>query len=112
MIIIPIKRLPAQDFSIVLGGQITYIRLYQKVAPPFMISQALYCDVDVFNSQLVHGVICQNGNRIIRDRYFGFQGDLGFYDTSGKARDPYWTGLGTDFIMLWFTPEEVANATH
>lgn len=106
--IIPVERLPAQDLSVIVGGQVVDIRLMQKVAPPFMISQALYANVKLFGVDIVKGVICQNGNRLIRDQYFGFQGDLGFYDTTGQKRDPYWTGLGTDFQLVWLEPSEIA----
>jgi hypothetical protein len=100
---IPIQPVPAQTVSVLLGDQETQVTLRQM-------STGLYMDVVVNNAEVVGLVICENGNRIVRNSYLGFQGDLMLYDAEGKGRDPVYTGLGTTFQLVYLTPEEVAGA--
>lgn len=92
-IIIPITDKPSQTLTISLSGQQTTINLYQK-------STGFYCDVYVNNALIIGGVICQNLNKIVRDAYLGFIGDLYFYDNQGVS-DPVSPGLGTRFFLIY-----------
>lgn len=99
MQIIPIKDIPAQSVQVTLAGQNCQINLYIK-------SGSLYCDVYVNTTLLVGGVICQNLNRILRDHYFGFIGDLCFNDNSGTS-DPSSPGLGVRYEFWYLDVNEV-----
>lgn len=110
MQIIPIQDVFSQKIPAVqLGGQNTQINLYQK-------STGFYCDVYVNNSPIITGVICQNLNRIVRDQYLGFVGDLCFYDTQetitvpSNGLDPSSPGLGTRYLLLYLTPTDLDGA--
>jgi hypothetical protein len=105
--LIPLSPVSSQSFSVVLGDQICQIKVRQKNVPAFMMTMGIYVDLYVNNALIIGGVIAENLNRIVRDLYLGFQGDLVFYDTTGQGRDPYYTGLGSDFVLLWIEPEEL-----
>jgi hypothetical protein len=102
MQIIPINDTPSQTLSILLGGQVCQFNLYQKMGN-------LYCDVSVNNAAVITGVICQNLNRIVRDLYLGFIGDVLFYDSQGTD-DPSSPGLGTRFVFCYLTPSDLQGA--
>jgi hypothetical protein len=93
--IIPIIDTPNQLINTSLGGQQCTINLYQK-------STGLFCDVNVNNVLIISGVICQNLNRIVRDSYLGFIGDLYFFDTQGLS-DPASPGIGTRYLLKYLT---------
>jgi hypothetical protein len=100
--LIPLNSAPNQTVTVLLGAQSTQVYIYQKN------NFGLFCDVSVNNALIIGGVICQNLNRIVRDAYLGFIGDLVFNDTQGTA-DPVSTGLGSQFVLLYFTPAELAT---
>lgn len=99
MQIIPIQDIAAQSVQVTLGGQNCQLNLYIKIG-------VLYCDVSVNTVVLVGGVICQNLNPILRDRYFGFIGDLCFNDNAG-ASDPVSPGLGVRYELWYLEASEV-----
>lgn len=94
--IIPMVDTPNQILTTTLGGQQCRIALYQK-------AQGLFCDLYVNDSLIISGVICQNLNRIVRDGYLGFKGDLYFTDTQGTS-DPESPGLGTRYQFNYLLP--------
>ncbi len=96
---IQIKDTPSQTFDVQLAGQACTINVYQK-------STGLYCDLLVSGAPVIGGVICQNLNRIVRDVYLGFEGDLVFNDTQGSD-DPSYPGLGSRYQMLYLSAEEL-----
>lgn len=101
MLLVPITEVPAQQLNIQLAGQSCTIKLYQK-------STGLFLDL-LMNSQLViGGVICHNLNRIVRNNYFGFAGDLMFEDMQGSA-DPYFGagGLGSRFLLCFLEESDL-----
>jgi hypothetical protein len=100
MQIIPVLDVCSQNLQVTLGGQACSINLYQTL------DQGFYCDLYVNNTLLIGGVICQNLNRIIRDLYFGFIGDLCWNDTQGEL-DPSSPGLGTRYQFLYLTPSDL-----
>lgn len=107
MNVIPISDVFSQNLTIQLGGQNCQINLYQKN------NEHLYCDLFVNNVPIITGVICQNLNRIVRSLYLGFIGDLSFYDTQGSitapsnGSDPSSPGLGTRYLFLYLTPDDL-----
>lgn len=96
---VPLRAVPAQKLTIVLGGQLCAITLRQK-------SNAMYLELYVNDALVIGGVICQNRNRIVRDAYLGFIGDLAFLDTHGNA-DPDYTGLGSRYLLLYLAVEDL-----
>lgn len=93
MQIIPVQAVPNQQLTTQLNGQDAQIFLHQE-------KYGVFVDLYVNNALIVAGVIGQNLNKVVRDAYLGFVGDLTFYDTQGSA-DPVYTGLGTRFILLY-----------
>ena len=93
--VIPIQAVPNQTLQVPLGSQSTILNIYQ-------FQYGLFCDVIVNSSQIRGGIICQNLNRIVREAYLGFSGDLVFSDTQGSS-DPVYSGLGSRWILLYDT---------
>ena len=93
MQIIPIIDTPSQQVKVQLAGQNCYLNIYQN-------SYGLFIDVYIGGTLIIGGVICQNLNRIVRDIYLGFVGDLAFNDTQGTA-DPSSPGLGTRYQLMY-----------
>ena len=93
MLIVPLQALASQTVAVQLAAQNCQINVYQK-------STGLYCDLYVSGTLIIGGVICQNLNKIVRDLYLGFIGDLVFIDTQG-SNDPDYTGLGGRFSLAY-----------
>ena len=91
---------PSQVLACSLAGQRCGIDLRQKTTGLFL---SLY----VNDALVVGGVVCVNGELIVRDAYLGFAGDLVFYDMQG-ADDPFYTGLGTRWILAYIEPWQIA----
>lgn len=104
MLVIPLLPVPAQVVNVILGEQFTRLTLRQ-------LASGLFINVAVDAVDVAGLVICQNLNRIVRDAYLGFVGDLMFvdnFDENGKpSEDPYYTGLGSHFSLLYLSPEEL-----
>lgn len=86
MQIVPLQPVPSQAVNVNLDGQVSTIAVYQT-------DRGLFLDLYVANILIIGGVICENLNRIVRDLYLGFSGDLAFIDNQGST-DPVYTGLG------------------
>ena len=99
MQIVPLTANPNQTLTIGLDNQACQISVYQT-------PDALFLDLYVNDALIIAGVICQNLNRLVRDLYLGFQGDLGFVDTQGDS-DPEYTGLGSRFQLIYLSPSEL-----
>lgn len=93
MQVIPIQDVYSQTLQVTLSGQSCNINLYQ-------LSTGLFCDLYVANTLIIGGVICQNINRIVRDLYLGFIGDLSFIDIQGN-NDPSSPGLGSRYLLCY-----------
>lgn len=104
MLIVPLQPVPSQHVKTTLSGQIVNLDVYQR-------RYGLYVNVYVNGVLEVGAVICQNLNRIIRNRYLnelvGFSGDFVFVDTQGSD-DPTFQGLGTRFQLAWLSTDELA----
>lgn len=101
MLTVPLQAVPSQSLSISLSGQACQLDVYQK-------STGLFMDVYVNDELIIGGVICENINRIVRDLYLGFLGDFVFIDTQGTD-DPYYTGLGDQFQLVYLEPDDLPN---
>lgn len=99
---IPIKAVPNQVLTVMLASQLTKIELYTQS------DGTMYADIYLNDAPVVTGVVCQNQNRIIRDAYHGFQGDLAFYDTQGSS-DPVYSDLGTRYQLVYLAASEVPS---
>jgi len=98
--IIPLQALASQIVGVQLAGQDCSISVYQR-AP------AIFLDLSVAGVTLLSGIICQNLNRIVRDAYLGFVGDLCFLDLQG-ASDPVYTGLGSRWVLAYLEASDLA----
>lgn len=91
--VIPLVATPSQTLTVQLGDQSCRLDIRQRRSGMFV---DLYLqDVPVFQ-----GVKALDRNRLVRDAYLDFSGDLFFIDTQGTA-DPYYTGLGSQFVLVW-----------
>lgn len=99
-LVIPVQATPSQEVNAVLNSQQTTLRIYQK-------STGMFMDVLLDGALVIGGVICLNDNVIIRSAYLGYLGDFAILDTQGSD-DPYFTGLGTRWIVTYWFPDELA----
>lgn len=104
MQIVPLLATPSQQIKTVLNNQVVQLDIYQ-------LRYGLFVDVIVNGVLEIGAVLCENLNRIIRDAYLneetGFAGDFVFQDTQGSD-DPVFTGLGSRFLLLYLTADELA----
>ena len=101
MQILPIQAEPNQTFNALLAGQFCTFNVYQR-------STGLFIDVLVSNTLIIGGVLCQNLNRIVRDAYLGFIGDLCFIDNEGST-DPIYTGLGSRYSFAYLEVSDLQD---
>lgn len=94
--IIPLQPLPAQTLEALLGDQATSLEIRQ-------LSTGLYMNILVSSIEIVGFTLCENFNRIVRNSYLGFSGDLIFIDNTGQGRDPTFDGLGTDYSLVYLS---------
>lgn len=94
--IVPLQPVPSQTLTTTLGGQSCTINVYTKgIETPH-----LYLDLSVSGVLVLSGVICRNATAIVRNTYFGFVGDLAFYDTQGST-DPAYSALGSRYVLAY-----------
>ncbi len=98
--IIPLQAVPSQSFNVGLSNQACQVNIYQK-------STGLFFDLLVANAPIVTGVICRNLTKLVRYLYLGFIGEFAFIDTQG-ATDPYYTGLGSRYLLAYVPPATTA----
>ena len=98
---ISLKPLRAQRFDVSLDGQNCSVRLNQR-------SNGLYIDLTADNKTVMQGVICLNGNKLVRYGYLPFRGELFFVDLEG-SNDPFWTGLGTRYRLYYLSAAEASQ---
>lgn len=99
MQIVPLKPVPNQVVTVSLGNQTCQIAVYQR-------STGLFLLLSVSNVVIVGEVICENLNRIVRDDYLGFVGDLCFIDNQG-AQNPDYTGLGGRYSLAYLEESDL-----
>lgn len=63
------------------------------------------------NVLIIAGTLALNLTRMVRDLYLGFSGDLAFVDTQVDPilgpLDPYYTGLGSRYQLIWLEPSDL-----
>lgn len=101
MLIVPLIPTPSQTLTIQLANQPCTINVYQR-------STGVFIDLFVNDAPIITSVICQDRNRIVRDTYLGFLGDLAFFDLQGED-DPYYTGLGDRWVLGYLTTADLAG---
>jgi hypothetical protein len=99
MLIVPVRAVPNQTLSIQLANQLCQLTLRTRF-------YGLFMDVSVNDAPIVHGVVCQNWNRIVRSAYLGFVGDFAFWDTQGKT-DPAYTDLGSRYLLYYLEKSDL-----
>lgn len=97
--VIPVAAVPNQIEAVPLDGQSVIIQLNQR-------SSGLYMSVYMNGATIVLNVLCENENRIVRNAYLGFPGDFFFTDQQGSD-DPYYTGLGDRFQLIYIEEAEI-----
>jgi len=100
---VPLKAVPNQKLSAILGAQLVDVSLYT------MADGLLYMDVLLNSAAIVVGVICLNNTLIVRDTYFGFSGDLFITDTQGSS-DPTYDGLGSRYVLVYSPSASATSA--
>lgn len=100
---ITLQAIKAQELEVKLGEQTVTLRIFQR-------STGLYADIGIGDVWVAQGVLCLNGNKLVRYPYLGFQGELFFADTKGSD-DPTYDGLGDRFNLFYATAEEMSAAT-
>jgi hypothetical protein len=102
--IVPLIAVPSQNVKTVLANQIVEVSVYQ-------VRYGMFIDISIAGALEIGGVVCQNGNRIIRSAYLNigaaFSGDFAFFDTQGTS-DPTYDGLGTRYQLFYITQAELA----
>lgn len=98
--VIPLQPVPSQTLNVLLNNQDCTINVYQKF-------YGLFIDLYSGDELVIAGVIGWDRNWIVRSKYLGFDGDLSFIDTQGNQDHDY-TSLGSEFLLFYFTPDEVA----
>ena len=98
MLVVPTIPIPYQIFTVQLNNQNCQISIYQK-------STGLFLDLYISGTLIIGGVICEDRNRIVRNAYLGFVGDLAFFDNQGSS-DPFYTGLGSRYSLLYLDPSD------
>jgi hypothetical protein len=114
---IPISAVAAQTISVTLDSQPCRINIYQKTfytagetAGNYIPNYRVYLDLYVDNLLVIGGCLCLNLVRIVRDSYFGFVGDLLFFDTQGSD-DPVASGLGARFQLVYLEASDLTEAS-
>jgi len=98
--IIPIVDTDSQTLNVQLAEQSVKLNLYQTAG------QGFYCDVYVNDAIIIGGVLCEDRNKIVRDTYRGFVGDLMFVDEQGTS-DPSSPGLGTRYLLYYLEASDL-----
>jgi hypothetical protein len=93
--IVPLLAVPSQALTVELGNQNCNLNIYQRTT-------GLYVDLGINGQVIISGVIALDRNRIVRDAYLGFIGDLAFWDSQGTD-DPDWTLLNKRYFLGYFS---------
>jgi hypothetical protein len=121
MLQIPLSAVPSQTLSIVLDGQSCQIAVYQKqpITDEYGVAAGLFFDLIVGGVPVVNTARCLDRTPILQDRqYLGVVGEFMFLDTLAteggpptfNGAPPYYTGLGTQFVLLYLTEADLVAA--
>lgn len=101
MLTIPLQQVPNQFLAVTLGDQYCELNIYQK-------EQGLFMDLAVNGQDVKSGILCHGNWLMIRYPVYNFDGDFLFLDTQGSD-DPYYTGLGTRWVLCYYAGAELQN---
>jgi hypothetical protein len=104
MQIIPLNRIPNQNLQVQLSNQACTINVVQM-------AYGLFVSLYIGSTLIISNVLAQNLNRIVRDLYLDFSGDLLFYDTQG-TQNPDYTGLGgptARYQFIYLEPSDLPS---
>lgn len=104
MLTVPTQPVASQVFSVLLDNQQVRIRLRQ-------LNTGLFMNLESEGEEIIGLVVCQNLNRIVRNKYLGFIGDLVFLDSTGAGADPYYTGLGSRWQLIYLEEADLPLQT-
>lgn len=90
---IPLQPVKSQTLTVDLQNQPVRLNIYQK-------DTGLYCDILINDVAILTGVIARESNKLVRDAYLDFVGDLAFYDLEG-VEDPRYAGLGSRWVLVY-----------
>lgn len=91
---IPIKPVPNQNLSFVLGGQEVSLSLTTRY------QEQLYMSINVNGSDIVINRLCLNLIPLITVDYLPMKGNLVFLDKEGNS-SPHYTGLGSRYLLVY-----------
>ena len=91
--VIPLIATPSQTLTVQLGNQSCRIDVRQR-------RTGLFVDLYVQDVAVFLGVKALNRNKLVRDAYLDFTGDLFFVDTQGSS-DPTYDGLAGRYLFVW-----------
>ena len=91
--VIPLIPTPSQTLNVQLGAQPCRVDVRQR-------RTGIFINIYVQDVPVILGVKALNLNKLVRNDYADFAGDLFFVDTQGSD-DPYYSGLGGRFQLLW-----------
>jgi hypothetical protein len=117
--VVPLQPVVSQTLSITLNQQACTIFLYAKLIqvpasaevavdpPTFLPINPMFLDLYTTDANnvtrlVIGGVLCQDRNRLVRNSYLGFSGDLAFVDSQGIA-DPLPSGLGSRWLLTYWS---------
>ncbi len=120
MLQIPLSAIPSQTLSIVLDGQSCQIAVYQKqpIVDEYGVAAGLFFDLIVGGVPIINTARCLDRTPILQDRqYLGVVGEFMFLDTTAteggpptfNGAPPYYTGLGTQFVLLYLEAADLAE---
>lgn len=91
--VIPLVATPSQTLNVQLGAQSCRVDIRQR-------RTGLFVDLYVQDVAVFQGVKALDRNKLVREAYLGFTGDLFFVDTQGND-NPDYSGLDGRFIFVW-----------
>lgn len=99
-LVVPIRAVPNQTLTVQLANQNCQLNVRQTL-------YGLFMDVYVNDTLIIGGVLCENLNRIVRDKYLGFIGDFVFFDITGLDVDPEYVNLGSRYFLIYVEESEL-----
>jgi hypothetical protein len=121
MLTVPLNAVPSQTLTVTLDGQSCQIAVYQKqpIVDEYGVAAGLFFDLIVDGVPICNTVRCLDRTQLLMDRqYLGVVGDFMFIDTLATAggpptfngAPPYYSGLGSQFLLLFLEPADLALA--
>lgn len=90
---VPLSALPSQELSLVLGNQDVTVRVLTR-------GDYLYLDVLKETDPVILGQLIVTGQNLLPVGLSDFVGNFQMIDLNGDS-DPVYTGLGTQFRLLY-----------